>query len=241
MIFLYEHFAEIYEKLNVSADYENRAEYVLSLFERFDKKPTLLLDLCCGTGSFTKEFYKHNIDCIGVDISPDMLNIAKEKSPALFICQKAEELELYGTVDGAVCMLDSINHITNKRQLKKAFKKVHLFLEPERLFIFDINTIYKHKEVLGNNAFNFDDEEFFAAWQNEKEKNGTRIFIDIFKQNGEVYKRYSEEFFERSYSVKEIKDLLKETGFKTLGVFDDMSFSSPKQKSQRLYFVAKRK
>ena len=170
-----------------------------------------------------------------------MLNIAKEKSPALFICQEAENLELYGTVDGAVCMLDSVNHITNKRNLKKAFSKVHLFLEPERLFIFDINTPYKHKEILANNAFNFDEEDFFAAWQNEKEKNGTRIYIDIFKKSGEGYTRFSEEFFERSYSVKEIKEILKETGFKLEGVFDDMSLSGPKQKSQRLYFVARRK
>lgn len=241
MIFLYKHFAEIYERLNVSANYVVRANYVLSLFEKFDKKPTLLLDLCCGTGSFTKEFHNNKIDCIGVDISPDMLNIAKEKSPALFICQEAENLELYGTVDGAVCMLDSVNHITNKRNLKKAFSKVHLFLEPERLFIFDINTPYKHKEILANNAFNFDEEDFFAAWQNEKEKNGTRIYIDIFKKSGEGYTRFSEEFFERSYSVKEIKEILKETGFKLEGVFDDMSLSGPKQKSQRLYFVARRK
>lgn len=238
---MYEHFAEVYEKLNFSADYENRANYVLSLFEKFDKKPTLLLDLCCGTGSFTKEFYNKKIDCIGVDISPDMLNIAKEKSPALFICQEAENLELFGTVDGAVCMLDSINHITCKRKLKKAFQKVHLFLEPERLFIFDINTPYKHKEILSNNAFNFDEEDFFVAWQNEKKANGTHIYIDIFKRDGENYKRFSEDFFERSYEISEIKNMLNKTGFETVAIFDDMSFKKPHKKSERIYFVARRK
>ena len=241
MINLYGHFANVYDILNVNADYKNRAEYVLELFKKFNKTPTLLLDLCCGTGSFTCEFLKHGIDCIGVDSSDNMLNIAREKSSALFILQKAQELELYGTVDGAVCMLDSINHITNLNHLKKAFKNVHLYLEPECLFIFDINTPYKHKQILGNNAFNFDYEDFFAAWQNEQEKNGVRIYIDIFEKDGDKYNRFSEDFFERTYTKEQIKKLLKESGFECLAVFDDMKFTPPKKTSERIYFVAKRK
>ena len=237
---MYEHFAEVYDILNKNANYLERTNYVLKLFKKFDRKPSLLLDLACGTGSFTNEFLKQDVDVIGVDSSQYMLSCAREKSNALFICQKAEELELFGTVDGAICMLDSINHITTKKALKKVFERVHLFLEPERLFIFDINTPFKHKEILANNAFNFNQSDFFVAWQNEALKNGTHIYIDIFKKNGESYNRFSEDFYERAYSVKEIEELLIKTGFKVLAKFDDLSENVPHNKSERIYFVAKR-
>lgn len=238
---MYEYFANVYDELNRKANYKKRSEYVLKLFRLYgEKMPTLLLDLCCGTGEFTKEFVKNKIDVIGVDLSEDMLNIARSKCNSLFICQKASELDLYGTVDGAVCMLDSLNHITSKYELLKTFKKVSLFLEKDKLFIFDVNTVYKHKNILANNAFCFDKEDYFAVWQNETKNNKTEIFIDIFKKNGENYTRYSESFFERAYTDDEIKDFAKKSGFVVLDIFDDLTFLKPNEKSERLYYILKK-
>ena len=153
---MYTCFAENYDLLMQDVNYKERTEYLLSVFESYSKKPSLLLDLACGTGSFSNEFAKRDIQVIGVDLSPEMLNIAREKSQkekldVLYLCQDASRLDLYGTVDGAVCCMDSINHITDINVLKETFKKVSLFLEPDCLFVFDVNTLYKHKEVLGNN------------------------------------------------------------------------------------------
>lgn len=237
---LYERFADVYDILNQNAEYERRAGYVLGIFEKFDKIPSLMLDLACGTGSFTEQFLRRGIDVIGVDQSEDMLMRAREKCSALFICQKASELELFGTVDGAVCMLDSVNHITDYDELLASFKRVHLFLEPGRLFVFDVNTAYKHQNILGDNAFNFDCPDFFAAWQNERTEYGTHIYIDIFRKKGGLYERFSEDFYERAYSGAEIEDLLKKSGFELLAVYDDLSLRPPAEKSERLYYVARR-
>ncbi len=236
---MYRNFSNYYDRLNGSANYSARAEYVLNLFKKYDKVPSLLLDLCCGTGSFTAQFCGQGIDTIGVDMSEEMLSIARQKCKALFICQKAEELDLYGTVDGAVCMLDSINHITDKNTLLLALKRVRLFLEKDRLFIFDVNTPYKHENILANNCFNYTVGQDFIAWTNEKTKNGTHIFIDIFAKAENAYNRQTVDFYERAYTVSEIEGLLKKSGFSVVTVHDDLSFNPPKEKSERLYFVAK--
>ena len=236
---MYGCFAEIYDKLTANAQYEKRARFVMSIFEKYSHKPSLMLDLCCGTGSFAAEFLKYGVDLIGVDQSESMLSFAKEKCKALFICQDARKLDLYGTVDGAVCMLDSLNHITRKNDLTEVFRRVSLFLEKDRLFVFDLNTPYKHKNVLANNCFSYGTEEFFAVWQNQAVKNGTHIFIDVFKPNGQKYDRFSEDFYERAYTIDEITELLNKSGFEVVKVLGDMKFSAPKADEQRIYVVAK--
>ena len=154
---MYGNFAKYYDTLMKSVDYTARTEYLCSLFERFGKKPALLLDLACGTGGFSEKFAERGVSVIGVDISEDMLAVAKEKaikgnSDILYLCQPAQCLDLYGTVDSAVCLLDSLNHITDYGELCEVFIKVSLFLEKNSLFIFDLNTVYKHESVLADNT-----------------------------------------------------------------------------------------
>ncbi len=236
-------FSKVYDSLMIDANYEKRANYVVSLFEKFSKKPKLLLDVGCGTGSFIKEFSGIGIDCIGVDPSDDMLLIAKEKCPdALFLNQSAQELDLYGTVDGAVSLMDSINHIIEREELSKAFKKISLFMERDSVFIFDINSEYKHREVLGDNAFVFENDGVFCAWQNYTDDELlTEINLDFFCKsvNGQ-YDRFSEDFFERAYSKDVIKEELNNAGFEIVAIFDDLSFETPNPYSERIFYVARK-
>ncbi len=243
----YSEFANIYDRLMSDVDYEKRSKYILSLFEKFGKKPSLLLDLACGTGKFSFLLAKENIEVIGVDSSEEMLGIAKENSAkegadVLFLCQKAEELDLYGTVDGAVCLMDSVNHITNRENLKKAFAKVSLFLEKDCLFIFDVNTVFKHTDILADNTFVFEEEGVFGVWQNsfDEESNTTDILLDFFEEENGLYRRYCEDFSERAYSEEELKSLLLECGFETLKIFGDLSFEKPEPHEERIFFVAKK-
>ena len=129
---MYDNFSAVYDSLMYDADYKKRTAYLLKLFKKYGKKPTLLLDLACGTGNFSNEFSKNGVEVIGIDMSGDMLSVAREKSAeqgldVLYLCQKAEELDLYGTVDGAICCLDSVNHITKKDMLQSAFDKIARF------------------------------------------------------------------------------------------------------------------
>lgn len=245
----YSQFANVYDLLMGDVDYKKRTSYLLKLFKKYDKKPTLLLDLACGTGSFSLEMVKEGIEVIGVDMSEDMLSVAREKSAEekrdiLFLCQKAEELDLYGTVDGAICCMDSLNHITDPRNLKKAIKKVSLFMEADRLFIFDVNTPYKHEHILANETFVFEENEIFCVWQNKynAKKGITDISLEFFeKKENDKYIRYSESFSERAYTEEKLKKVLTESGFETIAVLDDMTMKSPKENSDRMIFVARKK
>lgn len=239
----YEAFSNVYDKLMQNVDYKKRTEYLISIFKRFDKIPSLMLDLACGTGGFTEQFLNSGIDVIGVDASEDMLNIARERLPqCLLLNQKAEELDLFGTVDGAVCLMDSLNHITDYKDFKKAIARTALFLESGRLFVFDLNTEYKHKEVLADNCFVIEQDEVFCTWQNSTDNSlVTEIMLDFFiEQQDGSYIRESDDFCERAYSGAQIESALIEAGLELVAVLDDMTFREPQKTSERLYYVARK-
>lgn len=243
----YSDFAYVYDELMCDADYEKRAEYVLSLFKKYGKTPSLLLDLACGTGNFSNLFAKKGIEVIGVDMSEDMLSVAREKMynegvNVLYLCQKAEELDLFGTIDGAVCLMDSLNHITDEADLEKAISRVSLFMEKDGLFIFDVNTRYKHKTTLGNNIFIKESDEVFCVWQNEYIDNESlvNIRLDIFTEQDGLYERFCEEFCERAYDFEFLKELLLKYDFEVLKIFDDLSENEIKSDTERAFFVCKK-
>lgn len=244
---MYNDFAYSYDALMYDADYEGRSRYLLSLFKKFDRVPQLMLDLACGTGEFSNRFAKNGVSVIGVDISYDMLAVAREKSAEqgndiLYLCQDAAELDLYGTVDGAICCLDSLNHITDYNNFCKAIERVSLFLEEDRLFIFDLNTEYKHREVLGNNTFVIDTQQVYCVWQNEysENENIVNINLDFFIPEEDIYYRASESFCERAYTKNEIENALKKAGLKIEAVYADMSEDVPCDKTERIVYVTRK-
>lgn len=244
---MYNVFSKYYDDLMGDVDYKARTEYLYSLFCKFGKTPKLLLDLACGTGGFSNEFAKKGISVIGVDKSNEMLCIAKEKSlsenlDVLYICQSAENLELYETVDGAICCLDSLNHITDYNVFCEAFVKVSEFLNKGSLFIFDMNTVFKHEKVLGDNTFVVDSDNVYCVWQNfySVKNKTTDIILDFFELEDGKYIRSSESFSERAYDDSEIKSALKNAGLTLLAVFGDMKDSAPKYDEQRKIFVARK-
>lgn len=244
---MYNNFAYYYDTLMTNADYNGRTKYINSLFKKFDRTPTLMLDLACGTGEFSNRFAKAGVSVIGVDVSSDMLSIAREKSAqqgndVLYLCQDAAQLDLYGTVDGAICCLDSLNHITDYKQFRQAINRVSLFLEKDRLFIFDLNTQYKHCEILGNNTFIIDTEEVYCVWQNEynPKQDTVQINLDFFIPQGDMYYRLNENFCERAYTSSEIESTLQKAGLKIEAVFEDMTENAPSDNTQRVVYVTRK-
>lgn len=244
----YSCFADYYDGLTEDVDYAAKAEYFLELCRRFSHEPGLTLDLACGTGSFMLELKKRNIDVMGADMSSDMLTQAQMKlceagESALLICCMMQELELPEKADTCVCTLDSINHITSEKELEKAFSHICGILSDDGLFIFDANTVYKHREILGDNCFIMDYPEVFCAWQNnyDPETNEVMITLDFFEPQGKKYIRSGEQFPERAYTHEQMKKLLGSAGLEIAGIFDDMSFDPPAADSQReIYVVRKR-
>lgn len=241
----YHIFSQFYDKLTFNVDYEKRAEYIQSVLSLWGHEPGLTLDLACGTGSMTIALKERGWDIFGIDGSQDMLSIAMDKAydkelSILFLCQRMEKLDLYGTIDTCICTLDSLNHITDKAQLQAAIDRVALFMNPEGLFVFDVNTVYKHRHILGNNTFVYDTDEVYCVWQNSlKENNTINIELDLFEKSNGVYTRHTERFSERTYPLDEWKEMLTKAGFETLTVYHDMTTDPVEETSDRAVFVAR--
>ncbi len=243
----YSVFAAYYDRLQ-QTDYVQAVDGLLDLFSRFGHKPSLLLDLACGTGGYATEFAKKGIDVIGVDASAEMLTAASKKARAmgldiLYLCQRAEELDLYGSIDTCVCMLDSLNHILDKESLNAVFEKVSLFMNPGGLFVFDLNTAYKHRELLGNQTYVFQQPDLYCVWQNEYDAAAglVEITLDFFERQDDCYVRFTEQFCERDYPDEEINRMIAYNHFETLAVYGDAPFAEPSAVSARKIYVVRKK
>ena len=244
----YDNFSRFYDLLTDNVEYEKRADYFCRLLSLCGIKDGILLDLACGTGSISVEMAKKGFDVIGVDSSIGMLNAARQKAfesgeQILLLNQSMDDIDLFGTVDCAVCVLDSINHLADAEQVKRTFAKVSLFMNPGGAFAFDVNTLYKHKNVLADNAFVYDLEELYCVWQNNfNEADGSvDISLDFFEEEDGVYYRSSESFTEKAYDLADIKLWLEEAGFEVIGIYDDMTTENVRSETERAVFLAKKK
>lgn len=242
----YGDFARFYDKFTKNVDYAARARYFDTIIQKYGHDPSLLLDLACGTGSLSFELERFGYDIVAVDNSFEMLSAATEKkseleSNVLFLCQEMSELDLFGTIDATVCALDSINHITDENELEEVFRKVSLFSNKGAVFTFDVNTIYKHREILACNSFVFEENDTFCVWQNSLNKDNdiVDISLDFFDQNEDgTYDRYSSDFSEKAYDIDFLENLLVKCGFEVKAIFDEDSFLPLRKDSQRAIFVA---
>ncbi len=244
----YGDFAYYYDLLTENVNYESRCDYIHSLLAENGIGKGILLDLACGTGTVSLLMSEKGYDVIGVDASEDMLSQAQEKkaecsADVIFLCQKMEELDLFGTISCAVCTLDSINHVTDESTVKEIFRRVSLFMEDKGIFIFDVNTPYKHREVLGNNTFVYDMDDVYCVWQNSTDKQLlTSISLDIFEKDEEddVYYKYSEQFQEKGYELGDIEKWVQEYKFEVIGIYEEMTKNPVKDNTQRAVFVLKK-
>lgn len=240
----YNAFASVYDRLTQNVDYKRIASFIKDIIIKEKPDASLVLDMACGTGSLAIELDRLGFDVTAADASVDMLNAARERSPhnILYLCQKMEKLDMFGTMGAIVCTLDSINHITSKEKLKEVFRRAALFLDNDGVLIFDANTTYKHKYVLADNVFIYDLDEIYCVWQNATDESLlTRIELDFFvrDENG-TYTRSGESFCERAYSDSELEAVLNENGFIIKHRYDDYTYNAPGDGTQRVVYVCKK-
>ena len=243
----YSKFAMYYDILTKNISYSKRAEYFNRIIEKYYGKKGILLDLACGTGSLSEEMSKLGYDVIGVDNSEEMLSIALDKKfdselPIQYICQDMTKLDMFGTIDITICALDSLNHLPNIEAVTKTIQKVSLFCELNGLFIFDVNTQHKHKNVLANNTFVYDTDEVYCVWQNTFFEKDCRILInlDFFEKDDDCYYRFEESFSEKAYSTELMDNILIESGFEIITHYDFDTFNKPNDSSEKIVFVARK-
>ncbi|MBQ8004736.1 MAG: class I SAM-dependent methyltransferase [Clostridia bacterium] len=257
----YEVIAQVYDRLNADIDYKKWADFAEQIFERYLKeRPEIVLDLACGTGSMTAELALRGYDMIGVDGSEQMLSVATERAyvnfgeedeyrlPILYLLQDMRSFELYGTVGAVLCCLDSINYLVEDGDLEKCFATVHNYLDPDGVFIFDVNTPYKFKNVYGDNAYileeEIDEAAVYCGWQNSYNEKSCLcdFYLTLFSENEDgSYTRAEEHQRERKYELCEIKNTLQKCGFEWLGAFSDYNFKEAGQNDERWYIIARAK
>lgn len=237
----YESFAGVYDLLTFNVPYDEIADY-------YDKVISGLvsgrrtLDMGCGTGSLTVRMAAKGYDIIGQDASEEALSIAALKSSKVqWICQKMEETELGESVDVVISTLDSINHLENAETISRCFHKAADHLKQGGAFVFDVNTVYKHREILGNETYVYDVDGVYCAWLNtfDPEDCGVDIELDLFFENEDGrYTRSGDSFREIALEESEYRRLLREAGFRVEKVYDYLSFDAPDEKSEKLLIAA---
>lgn len=248
----YTSLAPVYDRLNADIDYAKWADYIERQFALYARTaPESVLDLACGTGNITVELARRGYDMTGVDLSDDMLAVARKKCDGerfrrsvLLIRQDMSELELYGTVNAVVCCLDSLNYLTKTDALMRTFAHVHNYLDPDGLFIFDMNTPAKFEKVYADNAYILEDEGILCAWQNcyNKKTKLCDFYLSIFTEDEDGrWCRFDEEQRERAYSLKTVKKLLSDTGFELCALTSDFMDGTVDDNTERWYFVARAK
>lgn len=228
---MYDAFAHFYDNLQSDVDYDRIADNMRRLLLSAGVKSNggLVLDLGCGTGTITRRLRDMGFDMIGVDNSPAMLSHAAgfDNHNIQYICQDMTALDLFGTIDACVSTLDCLNHLWGWDDLRKTFVRVSLFMKYGGVFLFDVNTVKKHRDVLGDNTFVIKKDDLFCVWQNHTApswKSGqvvTDIHLDFFeKQADDSYRRYWDAFSERAYPLDFIVSLLRDCEFFVEGYYD---------------------
>ena len=242
----YETLSAYYDRFTEDVGYAGWADFFERVFAREGVQPRLILDLACGTGSLTRLLADRGYEMIGADASPDMLMQAMQNTMdcdprPLFLNQRMEDLDLYGTVDVCLCCLDSVNYVTDPDTLQKAFERVHLFLEPKTgLFVFDVNTPEKFARIDGN-AYVREDEDVFCVWQAAVEDGLCAYQFDIFECDGEAWTRAQETHEERVYPLEQLAAMLERAGFSEIKTYGDQSFSPVRGGEDRVYFTARKR
>ncbi len=248
---IYDLLAPFYDEVNRDVDYKSWADFIENVISKFNtgSAPELVLDLGCGTGRMTVELARRGYDMTGVDISVEMLDIARQEAEAagyssriLWLCQDMREFELYGTVDVTVSCLDCINHLTDRSSLSKCLSLVHNYLIPNGLFIFDINGKGKFERVYSDNSFVMEESGNVCIWQNDYNSGSglCDFYITVFSEESDGrYNRYDDVQREKMYTLRTIKNALEREGFDFLGAFRDFEFNDATDSDERIYVVAR--
>ena len=244
----YEYLAGCYDRFTADVDYAAWADYLEKHFSRSKLPIHTVLDLACGTGSLTCELARRGYEMIGSDLSEEVLALAAEKArdvdgiPPIFLHQAMEDLDLYGTIDACVCCLDSVNYVTRPKLLARAFQRVHTFLMPGGLFLFDINTPDKLRGLDGQ-LFMDEDEDTCCIWRADyspRRRICTYGMDLFFREDGDLWRRMEEVHEEYAYEPDELERMLRQAGFRHIRQYGERKMRAPKPGEQRIFFTARK-
>ena len=228
-----------YDRLTLDIPYDAFVDFYEQEFASKKGEFHTILDFCCGTGTLTWLMAERGYELIASDASPDMLmqaanKAAEVKVPPLFLCQEAAELDLYGTVDAAVCSLDGMDYIPPE-ELTEVYRRLHLFIRPEGLLIFDIKTPEWFRSIDGE-IFVDETDNMLCLWRADFDEEEKCICygMDIFSKEAKLWRRESEEHIEYAHEPLWLKKLLEDAGFTNVRLCSDC----PQGNEGRMFIIA---
>ena len=248
----YTGFAGVYDMFMDNIPYQEWGEYLCGLLKEQQITEGIVVDIGCGTGKITEQLALAGYDMIGIDNSEEMLMIArnkkaeyKEEDPRnqiLYLLQDMREMELYGTAKAMVSICDSMNYILEEEDLLTVFRLVNNYLDTKGVFIFDLNTEYKYKEILGDQTIAENREEASFVWENffypDEQVNEYDLTI-YAREEGNLFRRFDETHYQRCYRLETVKRLLEEAGMEFVAAYDAFTKQPPKKDSERIYIIAR--
>lgn len=245
----YTQFAEVYDLFMDNIPYKEWSVYLIGLLKEHGVADGLVLDLGCGTGTITELLAEAGYDMIGIDLSEEMLEIAMEKREQsghdiLYLCQDMREFELYGTVRAIVSVCDSMNYVLEEEEiLQMLTSAARNYLDYGGLFIFDLNTEYKYREILGEQTIAENREEGSFIWENyyDEEEMINEYNLTLFiREESDYYRKYEENHYQRAYSLDVIRTLVEQSGLELLHIYDAFTHEPAREDSERVYVICQR-
>lgn len=246
----YSSFAQVYDLFMDNVPYKEWSGYLIRLLHEYGVEDGLIVDLGCGTGKITRLLADAGYDMIGVDNAAEMLEIAREeqeeeeRDDIWYLLQDMRELELSGTVNAMVSICDSMNYILEEEDLKEVFQRVKEYLQPGGVFIFDLNTIHKYRDLIGETTIAENREEGSFIWDNyfyeDEMVNEYELTLFIREDSG-LYRKYEETHYQRAYDLDTVKRLIKEAGLEFITAYDAFTHTPVTPDTERMYIIAQRK
>lgn len=245
----YTGFAYVYDEYMDNIPYEEWGEYMMTLLKENGVSDGMsVLELGCGTGTVTRMLSKSGYDCVGLDMSEDMLSIASDKTfeedlHIIYTCQDMRDFEVPYSMDAMISIGDSMNYITCVDDLENVFSCVRENLKENGVFIFDLKTIHFFRDILADNTYaqNRDDSAFI--WDNyydEEERNNEYELAVFVKNEDGTFDRFEEQHYQHGFTIEEVTCAAHKAGLNVKSVYNAFTKDAPDDSSERLYFIITR-
>ncbi len=223
-------------------------QYITALLtEQNIPKGAKVLDTACGTGDIAIALNKYGYYVDAIDLSSDMLIIAKEKTHNLglkinYLKQDMRDIKSNTKYNVVTCINDGVNYLVDNVDIEKFFLSVYTVLNENGLFIFDISTKCKLMSMDGE-MYAEEVDDMAYIWANTYNDNANCLTMDIsfftlIKDN--QYEKSTEIHVQKGHSIEDIKSLLYKCGFELIGIYDELSMDEPFDDSQRVHFICKK-
>lgn len=245
----YENFAILYDELMRDVPYDKWIDFVRKQKESFGIDGNRFLDLACGTGELSLRLVQEGFSVTGVDLSAEMLTVAREKAgklgyPLFLVQQDMSEIEEIGEFDFVGIFCDSLNYLQGEEEVIKTLARVYQHLRSGGLFLFDVHSLYKMNELFINQTYAYNGDEISYIWQCFEGEHPYSVEHELtffnLDEHTDQYRRYDELHLQRTFPTDCYKEWLENTGFEVLSITADFTYQQPEEKSERIFFTARK-